>query len=74
MIEEDCRTARIGCVQCKKMLAKEINEFLEPIRERRNYYEHNKGELFDIFEEGSNRAREKAKQTMGEVREKMNLL
>ncbi len=74
MIEEDCRTARIGCVQCKKMLAKEINEFLEPIRERRNYYEHNKGELFDIFEEGSNRAREKAKQTMEEVREKMNLL
>ncbi len=73
MIEEDCRTARIGCVQCKKLLARNINEFLEPIRERRNYYQSNKGELWDIFREGSKKAREVAKQTLEEVREKMNL-
>ena len=73
MVEEDCKSARIGCVQCKRLLAEEINTFLEPIRERRNYYESNKGELWDIFEEGSKRAREVAKTTMEEVREKMNL-
>ncbi len=73
MVEEDCRSARIGCVQCKKLLAEEINSFLDPIRERRSYYESNKGELWDIFEEGSNRAREVASKTLGEVREKMNL-
>ncbi len=73
MVEEDCRSARIGCVQCKRLLAEEINTFLDPIRERRSYYESNKGELWDIFEEGSNRAREVASKTLGEVREKMNL-
>jgi len=73
MIETDCREARIGRVKCKKLLAEEINTFLEPIRERRSYYESNKGELWDIFEEGSQRASEVAKSTMEEVREKMNL-
>ena len=73
MIEEDCREARIGCVQCKKILAANINAFLEPIRERRNYYQSNKGELWDIFREGSKRARDVASQTLQEVREKMNL-
>ncbi len=73
MIEEDCREARIGCVQCKKILAANINAFLEPIRERRNYYQSNKGELWDIFREGSRRARDVARQTLQEVREKMNL-
>jgi tryptophanyl-tRNA synthetase len=73
MIEEDCRTARIGCVQCKKILAQNINQFLEPIRERRSYYEANKDELWDIFKEGSKKASEVAKKTLAEVREKMNL-
>jgi tryptophanyl-tRNA synthetase len=73
MIEEDCRTARIGCVQCKKILAQNINNFLEPIRERRNYYASNKGELWDIFNQGSEQARKVASQTMEEVRKKMNL-
>jgi tryptophanyl-tRNA synthetase len=73
MIEEDCRTARIGCVQCKKILAQNINNFLEPIRERRNYYTSNKGELWDIFNQGSEQARKVASQTMEEVRKKMNL-
>ena len=73
MIETDCREARIGCVQCKKILAANINDFLEPIRERRNYYQSNKEELWEIFTLGSEKAREKASQTMEEVRAKMNL-
>jgi tryptophanyl-tRNA synthetase len=73
MIESDCREARIGCVQCKKILAENINDFLDPIRERRSYYQSNKDELWEIFTLGSDRAREKASQTMEEVREKMNL-
>jgi tryptophanyl-tRNA synthetase len=73
MIEEDCRTARIGCVQCKKILAQNINNFLEPIRERRNYYSSNKEELWEIFNQGSEKASKVAIQTMEEVRHKMNL-
>ena len=73
MIEEDCRSARIGCVQCKKILAENINAFLDPIRERRSYYESNREELWDIFYRGSERARKVAKETLEEVRSKMNL-
>jgi len=74
MIEEDCKTARIGCVECKKMLAREINEFLEPIRERRNYFESNPDELEGIFREGTKKASQRAELTLREVREKTNLL
>ncbi len=72
-IEEDCQKAQIGCVQCKQILARNINTFLQPIRERRNYYSSRKGELWDIFQEGAKRAREVAQKTMEEVRQKMNL-
>ena len=72
MIKEDCRSARIGCVQCKKILAENINAFLDPIRERRSYYESNREELWDIFYRGSERARKVAKETLEEVRSKMN--
>jgi tryptophanyl-tRNA synthetase len=71
-IEENCKKGKIGCVECKNILSKNINQFLQPIRERRNYYLKNKEELWQIFEEGSKKARERAKETIEEVREKLN--
>ncbi|HID79270.1 MAG TPA: tryptophan--tRNA ligase [Aquifex aeolicus] len=72
-IEEDCQKAQIGCVQCKQILAKNINTFLQPMRERRNYYASRSSELWDIFREGAKKARERAQETMEEVRQKMNI-
>jgi tryptophanyl-tRNA synthetase len=67
-VNKECRTADIGCVECKKMMAKNLIKALEPIREKRDYYEGQPELLDEIIDEGSNKAREIAKQTMEEVR------
>jgi len=67
-VNKECRTADIGCVECKKMMAKNLIRALEPIRVKREYYE-GKHELIDeIFTAGSNKARKIAQQTMEEVK------
>lgn len=72
-INEECRSAGIGCVECKKMMAKNLIEALGPIREKRDYYE-NRPELVDeIITEGSNKAGKVARQTMEEVRSVMKI-
>ncbi|ABB14843.1 MULTISPECIES: tryptophan--tRNA ligase [Carboxydothermus] len=71
-IEEQCRTAGIGCVACKKQLALKINEILEPLRERREEFLKGKKYL-EILAEGQAKASRAAKETMREVREKMKL-
>ncbi|GAV24640.1 tryptophan--tRNA ligase [Carboxydothermus islandicus] len=71
-IEEQCRTAGIGCVACKKQLAVKINEILEPLRERRQEFLKGKKYL-EILAEGQAKASRAAKETMMEVREKMKL-
>jgi len=73
-IEESCRKGEIGCVQCKRELAKNLNQFLEPIRSKRAELLSNRDQLIEIFREGSRKAREIASQTMEEVREAMNFL
>ncbi|MFW5976478.1 MAG: tryptophan--tRNA ligase [Bacillota bacterium] len=72
-IEESCRAGEIGCVACKKKLSKNINEILEPMRERRNQYKKNPDILTDILMEGTKKAKKIASETMGEVREAMRL-
>ncbi len=66
-ISHACRKAAIGCIDCKKILIKNINDFLEPFRERRKRYE--KLNVMDILEKGNEKARETAKRTLEEVRE-----
>ena len=73
-LEEACRKGEIGCVQCKKELAKNLNAFLQPIREKRIELLRKRDELIDIFVDGSKKAREVARQTMDEVRRAMNFL
>lgn len=71
--DDDCRNARIGCVDRKKALAQAMIDYLSPITERVNYYREHQGEVRDIILEGSKRAREEAGRVMGEVRRAMNI-
>ena len=67
-IDEQCRTAGIGCVECKQKMAQSLIAALEPIREKRTYYESRPDLVDDIMTEGSNRARRTAQSTMEDVR------
>lgn len=68
-IERECRRAGIGCVECKKRLAKGIAEGMRPIHERQDYYDRHLDEVQDIISDGNVRATRVACATMDEVRE-----
>jgi tryptophanyl-tRNA synthetase len=65
----DCRSAKLGCVDCKKMLGEALLANLAPVQERRNYYENHPEEVREILLTGNAWARQTARQTMAEVRE-----
>jgi tryptophanyl-tRNA synthetase len=67
-INQDCRTAAIGCVDCKRKLAANLNEHLAPFRERRARLADNPGIVREVLTEGAERARVIAGETMREVR------
>ena len=70
---EGCRSAGIGCIQCKGWLADAVVTQLAPIQERRRYFESRPDEVEDIFKAGNARANERANQTMVEVRTAMGI-
>jgi tryptophanyl-tRNA synthetase len=72
-VYEGCRSAGIGCIECKGWVADAIVKILNPMQERRKKYEENPRLAWDILEAGSARAREVAGATMDEVRESMGL-
>ncbi len=67
------RAGKVGDVEVKRKLARALNEFLEPIRERRAYYEQRPDLLEEIIEEGSRKGRAIAKATLTQVREAMGI-
>jgi tryptophanyl-tRNA synthetase len=67
-INQQCRQAEIGCVACKKKMAKNLIAFLDPIREKRHHYEERPELVAELILAGGNKAREVAQQTMEEVR------
>ena len=69
----ECKKGERGCVSCKKELIEKMNEFLEPIREKRKYYDEHPEEVDKILEEGTNKAREKAKETIKNVKKAMRI-
>lgn len=73
-IDEECRKAGIGCVDCKKQLADKMIHALNPIIERRQELIKNPSIIEDILHEGKKKAEEVAKKTLNQVREAMNLL
>lgn len=70
---EECRAGKRGCVACKKQLAKNINATLEPIREKRRYYEERPELVDEILIKGTEKARQTAKETMKKVKKAMKL-
>ena len=72
-VNHGCRTAEIGCLDCKKLAAGHLNAFLAPIQERRKPYEQKPELVWRILEDGTARARKVAQATMGEVRKAVNL-
>ena len=72
-VYSECTTAARGCVDCKRQLAGSINDFLEPMRERRREYESRPDYVREILDEGGKRARAIAERTIEEVYEKMGL-
>lgn len=69
----ECRAGARGCVACKKQLAKNIIETLRTIREKREYYEAHPETVDEILLKGTNKAREKARETMKNVKRAMKL-
>jgi tryptophanyl-tRNA synthetase len=67
-INEQCRKATIGCVECKQKMAQGLTKALEPIREKRAYFEERPKLVEDIMVAGSDKARQTARQTMVDVR------
>lgn len=72
-VARQCRAATIGCVDDKKLIAEQMIEFLAPIRARREELLADKGELWSILRRGSDKARERAQETMALVRQAMDL-
>lgn len=73
MIDVECRRAGIGCVQCKQTLAKNMNAYFAPFREKRNALAQDPGYVWDVLAEGKTRAQAIARQTMQEVRAAVGL-
>ena len=71
--KERYRKGKIGDVEVKKSLAKNINLFLEPIRERRSHLKKNRSEIFDIIMDGSTRARKLAKENIDRIKDSMKI-
>jgi tryptophanyl-tRNA synthetase len=66
---EGCRTAGIGCIDCKKVMADNLIKWIEPIRARREEFAAHPDKVLRIIDEGSVKAREVAQKTMSRVRE-----
>jgi tryptophanyl-tRNA synthetase len=66
---EGCRTAGIGCIECKAKMADHLIEWIAPVRERRVDYGKHPGQVLEILDEGSKKARKVAKGAMDRVRE-----
>ena len=72
-VDHECRTAQIGCVQDKKLLADIMIEKLRPIRARREEIDRDPSIVWDVLREGNRKARERAQETMHLVRDAMKI-
>jgi len=72
-VKEGCKSAGIGCIECKQPLIKSIGETLNPIRERAQQYIDDPALVRNIIADGNDKARKLASETMRDVREAMGL-
>jgi tryptophanyl-tRNA synthetase len=67
--DHGCRTAEIGCIECKSAMADNLVKWIEPIRARREDFEAHPARVLEILAAGSKKAQVVARETMGRVRE-----
>jgi len=72
-VDHECRTAQIGCVQDKKLLADIIIEALRPIRARREEIDRDPSIVWDVLRDGNRKARERTGETLELVRKAMKI-
>jgi len=72
-IEQGCKNATTGCMNCKKLLVEKMEAFLEPIRSRKLELKNDPDKVEEILQRGTDKAREFAANTLSEVRKKLNL-
>jgi tryptophanyl-tRNA synthetase len=72
-VNEGCRSAGIGCIECKSWAADALVKLLNPMQERRKKFEGNPRLAWDILEAGTERARKAAGETMSDVRAAMGM-
>ena len=72
-VAEGCRTAGIGCIDCKKVLFEGLDKVMAPIREKRSTFDGSPDLVKNILEDGNKRAREEASRTMESVRAAVTL-
>ncbi|MBN1810611.1 MAG: tryptophan--tRNA ligase [Anaerolineae bacterium] len=72
-IETECRNAEIGCVQCKRLLAKNLAEHFAPFRERRAALEADPNRVWDVLSDGARRASAIASEVIAEVKAAVGL-
>jgi len=66
--DQGCRTAGIGCVDCKKTMAENLVKWIEPIQARRKEFEANPQQVWDTLDAGNKKAQAQARRTMKRVR------
>ena len=72
-IDRDCRSGALGCVDCKTRMGKNLNAYLEPIRESRTELVKKPKKLDEILSGGSSQARKVAQKTLEDVKEAMKI-
>jgi tryptophanyl-tRNA synthetase len=72
-VTRGCRSAAIGCLDCKKIMIKHVIEDLAPFREKRAQYEKSPGQVEAVLAAGNDTAQRRASETMAEVREAVGL-
>jgi len=70
---KECKKGERGCVQCKKELVEAMNNFLQPIKEKRKYYEEHPEIVKGILDKGTKKAKEKAEIQMKNVKKAMKI-
>lgn len=70
---KECKLGQRGCVQCKRELIANINNFLGDFRQRRKYYEENKDEVKKILAKGTKDAKDRASKQLASVKKAMKL-
>ncbi|MEG2283373.1 MAG: tryptophan--tRNA ligase [Bacilli bacterium] len=70
---KECKAGCRGCVACKKQLISNIVSYLKPIQDKRKYYEENPEIIDKVLQEGTEKAREKAKEVMMQIKTNMHI-